>query len=138
MEERKFWDLENVTYCHATLTVRIAEMRQGEPDGCVGLPLLVTDESERITLHFDNVTEFRSCAEPCYRYEKDVTRLTAYLDERTGSQFLQTTCPYGGGAKDPARHFCVLTERIVIEVLANALPRIESSVRVTNPERCPS
>lgn len=138
MEERTFWDLESVTYLHPTLTVHIAKMHQGEPDGYVGLPLLVTDESEHITLHFDNVTEFRSCAEPCFQHEGDVTRLTPYLHECTSSEFSQTACPFGRGAKNPARHFFVFTERVVIEVLANAQPRIESSVRVTNPERCPS
>ena len=96
------------------------------PDGGIGLPLAVTDESEHVALHFDDVNEFRSRAEHCYRQEGDAAQLTPYLVECTNSKFLETVCAAGRGAKAPARHFCVLTERVVVEVLANAAQRVEA------------
>lgn len=125
MDERRFWDLVSMMYCNATLTIRIAEMRESAPDHLIGRPLQVTEGSEQLALHFDNVTEFRSCAEPCFQYDGKPRNLASYLFECTGSEFLKTVCPFGIGAKEPARHFCVLTEGVVIEVLTNEEPRIE-------------
>lgn len=120
-----YHEIIDIRYEDASLTVRIVELVDGEPDGGIGIPLVVGADSRRYTIHFKGVTEFRSKAEPCYDTDSERTDISEFLWEDHSSDYVDEACSFGEGAKDPARHFCVYTESVVVEVLSSHEPRIE-------------
>lgn len=56
--------------------------------------------------------------------------MTGFIFECLDSEYPSYVCPFGSGAKDPARHFCVFTESVVVEVLSSNEPRIEAESNV--------
>ena len=126
-QKHTFFELVDLRYSDANLTIRVAELVQGEPDGYIGTPLVISAQSRHFTVYFDDVTEFRSAAEPCFVPEGNRVELTDFVFECLGSQYVHHVCPFGAGAKDPARHFCVFTESVVVEVLSSHEPRIETA-----------
>lgn len=121
------FELVDLKYRDANPTVRVAELVAGEPDGYIGTPLVISAESRRFTVYFDGVTEFRSKGEPCFVAEGNRVDLSDFVFECLASAYVSHVCPFGAGAKDPARHFCVFTESVVVEVLSSNEPRIEAA-----------
>ena len=122
--ERRSFDLVDVTYRDQTLVVTVAELLRGEPDGWIGTPLSVQPSSERFELTFNWVTEFRSTAEPCYTTDGTDLVISEYLSECVESDYARQSCPFGGTPSGGARHFCVLTEFVIIEVLCLDSPTV--------------
>ncbi len=123
--KRTFFQLVNLAYANGNLTVRVAELVEGTPDGYIGTPLVVGASSQQFAVHFEQVSEFRSKAEPCFVVEGKHRDVTGFLFECVDSNYIGQVCPFGVGAKEPARHFGVFTESVVIEVLSSHEPRIE-------------
>lgn len=121
-----YFELIDLSYSGAELKLRIATLVTGKPDGYVGTPLVVGDESKEFTVKFHGVAEFRSTAEPCFVAEGTQKDITDFLFECVGSPYLEKACPFGVGASGPARHFCVFTESVVVEVLSKNEPSIEA------------
>ena len=119
-----YFQLLELSYHDAQLVVRLATLVEGQPDGYVGTPLVVGSNSKIFTVKFDGVAEFRSTAEPCFSIEGSRKDITEFLFECIGSQYVEKVCPFGVGAMSPARHFCVFTESVVIEVLTENEPEI--------------
>jgi len=124
-QKHTFFDLVDLKYSDANLIVRVAELVDGKPDGHIGIPLVISAQSRYFTVYFDGVTEFRSKAEPCFVEEGNRVDLSEFVSECLGSEYVGHACPFGAGAKDPVRHFCVFTESVVVEVLSSNEPRIE-------------
>ncbi len=122
----KFFDLVDVIYSNAVLTVRIAELVEGAPDGYIGTPLVIDSQSKQFKVSFDSVAEFRSSAEPCFSPEGIRRNMTDFLFECFESEYLSHTCPFGVVANENVRHFVVFTESVVLEVLCPNDPKIES------------
>jgi hypothetical protein len=120
-----YFELIELTYHSAQLVVRVANLVEGAPDGYIGTPLVIGSESKRYTVTFDGVADFRSTAEPCFSIEGSRKDITEFLFECIGSQYVEKICPFGVGATSAARHFCVFTESVVIEVLAENEPQIQ-------------
>lgn len=119
-----YFELLDMTYQAAQLVIRVANLVEGQPDGLIGLPLIISDESEIYKIEFSNIAEFRSTSEPCFSEEGEEKEITNFLSESIGSEYAKTVCVCGVGAREPARHFFVYTESVVIEVLANEEPVI--------------
>lgn len=122
---QRYFELVSMEYAAAALTVRLTELLEGDPDGYIGRPLVRRPNSRTFTVRFTNVTEFRSRAEPCYVLEGTRRIVTDYLCECVGSDYIHQVCPFGRGAKEPARHFVVFTEQVVIEALSSNEPTVE-------------
>ena len=127
MKKYTFFELVDLSYSDARLTVRVAKLVKGKPDGYIGTPLVIGPQSRHFIVYFDGVTEFRSKAEPCFVAEGDQVDLSDFVFECLGSEYVRQVCPFGSGAKEPARHFCVFTESVVVEVLTSNEPRIEAA-----------
>jgi hypothetical protein len=125
-KKRMYFELLDISYCKAQLKVRVANLVSGQPDGYIGTPLVIGNESRVFTIIFDGVSEFRSSAEPCFVAEGNQNDITDFLFECIGSQYSEHVCPFGVGAREPARHFCVFTESVVVEVLSKNEPKIEA------------
>ena len=126
-QKHTFFKLIDLSYSDANLTIRVAELVKGKPDGYIGTPLVISAQSRQFTVYFNGVTEFRSRAEPCFVAEGNQVDLSDFVFECLGSEYVSHVCPFGAGAKDPARHFCVFTEDVVVEVLSSNEPRIETA-----------
>jgi len=124
-QHRSYFDLVDIKFSHACLTVCVAELVEGAPDGYVGTPIVIGAQSRKFTVIFEGVTEFRSKAEPCFVAEGTQRDITSFVFECLGSEYLSHICPFGAGAKEPAKHFVVFTESVVVEVLSSNEPRIE-------------
>ena len=126
-KSHRFFDLLDIEYRDAILTIRVAELLEGEPDGYIGTPLVVKPSSEAFAICFKDVTEFRSRAEPCYTPDGKQRDITPFLCECLDSDYVRQVCPFGGGAKEPARHFAVYTESVVLEVLTSTEPQVSAN-----------
>lgn len=124
--EQRLWDLVELVFRDDTLLVTLGELIRGKPDGYIGSPLLMGQSSERIELSFEDVSEFRSVAEPCYKIDGARTDISEYLCECVESNYAKQSCTFGGGPGEHARHFCVLTESVIVEVLCSAPPIVGS------------
>lgn len=125
-----YFDLIKVLYEPGELTIEVAELVKGEPDGYIGIPLVVNATSRRWTIYFEHVAEFRSRAEPCFAAEGAQHDLTDFLFECVNSEYINQLCPCGVGAREPARHFGIYTESVVLEILASQEPKIEETTNM--------
>lgn len=82
-----YFDLIDLKYCEAILSVRIAELVLGEPDGCNGTPLVINETSKKFTVVFKDVSDFRSQAEPCFSCDGDPEKITDFLYECKKSKY---------------------------------------------------
>ncbi|KXB32424.1 hypothetical protein AT959_01680 [Dechloromonas denitrificans] len=121
----RYFDLIDIAYNKATLVVRVIELLEGNPDGYVGRPLTITEQSQTFRIEFDRVTEFRTNAEQCFTPEGTTRNITPFVFECVGSKYASQACPLGAGAGEAARHFVVFTESVVVEVLSLNEPTIE-------------
>ena len=120
-----YYELEELKYRDDTLSVTIVTLMRGEPDGAIGIPLVVGDQSNWYKIEFQGVTDFRSQAEPCFNYHGEERQLSDYLFECFKTEYLESACPFGAGAGlDPPRHYYVFTESVVINVLSMSEPII--------------
>jgi len=122
-----YFELIKIFYEPGQLTIEVAELVKGQPDEYIGIPLVIDARSRRWTLYFESVAEFRSRAEPCFAAEGTQHDLTEFLFECVNSDYINQVCPCGVGASEPARHFGVYTESVVLEILASQEPKIEES-----------
>lgn len=120
-----YFELLELSYRNAQLVVRVASLVEGVQDGYIGTPLVVGNDSKTYTVSFDDVAEFRSTAEPCFSLDGSRKDITNFLFECIDSKYVKKICPFGVGATSSARHFCVFTESVVIEVLAENEPQIQ-------------
>jgi len=123
----RFWQLLSLTYQEATLTICVASLHKGNPDGLVGVPLVLNEESKAFKISFEPTEEYRSKSEPCFTHEETDISITDYLFERPDSTYCKEACPFGAGSSltEAMRHFYVFTESAVIEVLCTNLPAVE-------------
>ncbi len=119
-----FYVLFDLNYSNANLIVRIIELVEGEPDANHGIPLIISPISRKYSIHFEQVSEFRSKSEPCFVGEGKHVDMTDFLREYTDSEYVKQICPFGIGAKEVARHFCIFTTSVVLEVLSEKAPQI--------------
>lgn len=125
-KKRVYFELLDISYSKAQLKIRVASLVEGLPDGLIGTPLIIANASKKFTVLFNGVSEFRSTAEPCFVAEGTQKDITDFLFECHGSQYREHVCPFGVGAREPARHFCVFTESVVVEVLSENEPTVEA------------
>jgi len=123
------FDLVDLRFQDAELTVRVVTLVEGPPDGFLGTPMVVGERSEFFTVVFPEVAEFRSTAEPCFVARGERTDLAEFLFECTGTDYPDRACPLGiAPSATRKRHYCLATESIVLEVLS-AVPPVVSRDR---------
>jgi hypothetical protein len=125
MSSKQFFQLIELSYQPARLIVRVAELVEGEPDGYIGTPLVVSATSKMHSILFEKVADFRSRAEPCFSFDGEHRDITGFAFECLDSSYIKESCPFGIGATRNVRHFGIFTESVVIEVLSSSHPRIE-------------
>jgi len=118
-----FYDLVEIIWKEATVSLKIAELLEGEPDGCVGLPLVIDERSKVFEVTLSNVYEFKSVSEPFFHLDGERQKVNNFVWEAIGSEYRKTAGFYGP-TPETARHFIIFTETLVFEVLSNTAPII--------------
>jgi len=123
--------LEKLELTAAGLILDVSKLLPGQPDGVIGVPLLVTEKSEHFRVHFQRVGAFRLVPEPFNqvsdRAEEHCDFLlqenaSDYLSEMTDAARFAAGIPSGG----TLLHFIVYTENHVVHVLTAQKPSITS------------
>ena len=107
-----------------TVTLKVAELVTGEPDGAIGLPLVIDDRSKIFEVTIFNVVEFKSVSEPFFHLDGERREINDFVWEAIGSEYKKTVGFYGGATEETTRHFIVFTETLVFEALSNTEPVI--------------
>lgn len=126
----RFHLLENIDYSDGILGIRLAELHEGKPDSLIGLPLHVTDSSEKYIVQFSEVGGFHVEVEPCNTLSRQAIRLSPFLFEERESKYLATSAecarmfaPDITKLEAPIiRHYVVYSEHFVIHVLCSSVP----------------
>jgi hypothetical protein len=118
-----FYDLVEFIWKEATVKLKVAELLEGEPDGCIGLPLVIDESSKVFEVTLSNVYEFKSVSEPFFHLDGKRQKINDFVWEVIGSEYRKTAGFYGS-KPETARHFIVFTETLVFEALSDTEPVI--------------
>jgi hypothetical protein len=131
MTESKFHIIDKLKFLPSTLLIQLTSLHTGQPNGLIGLPLTITDESSRYLVKFDHVGRFRVINEAFNQFTEPYERISYFLYRMINSQYLQE---YGETAKIFAHdvphdaiieHYVVYSEFYVVDVLSARPPTIE-------------
>lgn|SRR6185503_18017303 len=129
--ESKFHIINEIKFLPSALTIRLTSLHTGKPDGLIGLPLTVTNESSSYLVQFEHVGRFRVISEAYNEFKEPCEKITNFVYKMIDSKYLQE---YGGSAKIFAhdipheaeiKHYVVYSEFYVVDVLATESPTIE-------------
>ena len=130
----KFHILEDVRFSNGILSIEIADLNTGMPDGLVGLPLVVTEQSQRYLVQFPAIAGFRSVPEPLNGLSDSSKEVYPFLFLEMDSEYLRECANdakyfvYGSERpENPSiRHYVVYGENTVIHVLSATEPHVTS------------
>ncbi len=131
MTESKFHIIDELKFFPSTLLIQLTSLHTGKPDGLIGLPLTITDESARYLVEFEHVGRFRVINEAFNQFKEPYERITYFLYRMIDSQYLQE---YSETAKIFAHdvphdavieHYVVYSEFYVVDVLSAQPPSVE-------------
>src|SRR5688500_17882390 len=94
--ESKFHIIDDINFSPNTLRIYLTSLHTGKPDGYIGLPLTVTEESSRYLVEFEVVGRFQVINESFNEFEKPYEEITNFLFKMIDSKYLQQ---YGDSAK---------------------------------------
>jgi hypothetical protein len=61
---KMYYDVVEILWKDVNVTMTVAELVEGEPDGGIGLPLVIDERSKMFEVVLSNVVEFKSVSEP--------------------------------------------------------------------------
>src|SRR5688572_30807740 len=129
--ESKFHIINEIKFLPSVLTIQLTSLHSGEPDGLVGLPLTITNESSKYLVTFEKVGRFRVISEAFNEFREPYEEITTFVYRMIDSRYLQE---YGETAKTftydipqdaDIKHYAVYSEYYVVDVLAAQSPTIE-------------
>ena len=129
--ESKFHIINEIKFLPGSLTIQLTSLRNGVPDGLVGLPLTVTNESSRYLVTFEKVGRFRVISEVFNEFKEPYEEITNFVYRMIDSKYLQeyseTARIFAYDIPDDAdiKHYAVYSEYYVVDVLAAKSPTIE-------------
>ena len=128
--EEKYYSVEEVSFAKGILTVRVASLHTGQPDGLIGLPLTKTPESRSYLVTFKQVGRFRVLREPWNQLKDPFESLAKFVHRQLQSPYLAQNLesvtifnpdvPHGA----QVQHYVVYGENYVVDVLAADSPTI--------------
>ena len=130
--DSKFHIIDEIKFSPSALTIRLTALHNGKPDGLIGLPLTVTNESSRYLVKFEHVGRFRVISEAFNEFKEPYEEITNFVYRMINSQYLQD---YGETAKIFAfdvphdakiEHYAVYSEYYVVDILSASPPSVET------------
>jgi hypothetical protein len=130
--DSKFHIIDEINFLPSALTIRLTALHNGKPDGLIGLPLMVTNESSRYLVKFEHVGRFRVINEAWNEFKKPYEEITNFVYRMIDSQYLQK---YDETAKMFAfdvpydakiEHYVVYSENYVVDILSASPPTVET------------
>jgi len=129
--DSKFHVINEIKFLPSALTIRLTSLHEGEPDGAIGLPLMVTKESSQYLVKFEHVGRFRVINEAFNEFKEPYEEITNFVYRMIDSHYLQE---YGETAKTFAfdvphdakiNHYVVYSEYYVVDILSASPPSVE-------------
>ena len=114
----------------SSLSIQLTALHRGEPDGGIGIPLIVTKDSSKYLVNFERAGRFRVLSEAFNELKKPYEKInnflygmldSKYLREHESSAKIFTNIPFDAEIK----HYMVYSEFFVVDVLASEPPIIE-------------
>ena len=131
----EFHVIEHFRFADGVLSMQVAELLEGAPDGLIGLPLSVLPNSRWYAVRIGGVGHFNVSPEPMVVLSKAARRITNFLFEELGSPYL---VEWGWAAatfnltrpkpQEPhLRHYVVHAENFVLNVLSAHEPEVREA-----------
>jgi hypothetical protein len=118
-----YTEIIEIIWKNENMTLKVAELVEGEPNGYIGLPLVINEKSKIFEVTLSNVFEFKSVTEPFFCPDGEERKINDFVWEAIGSEYIKTAGFYGP-TPETARHFIIFSERIVFEALCETEPVI--------------
>ena len=120
-----YTDMIEIVWNRKDLTLKVAELVQGKPNGNIGIPLEINGNSRIFEVILTNVVEFKSVSEPFFHFNGEKRNINEFVWEAIGSEYINTAgCVGGGPGPEKAKHIVIFTESIVFEALCENEPLI--------------
>jgi hypothetical protein len=104
----KYYDLVELIWKDANVTLKVAEMVKGEPNGLIGLPLIVDERSTLFEVTFLGVVEFKSVLEAFFQRDGEIHEINDFVWEAANSEYRKTVSCFGPGiSMYTLKHLCL-------------------------------
>lgn len=119
---------KSILFADGELRIELVELHTGEPDGYVGLPLTITDNSKKLIVNFTQVGHFKTECETYSLLSRDAARVNSVTYEEKDSEYIRRHSESALFAISREtehvniKHYVVWSENYVTHVLAADKP----------------
>ena len=129
--ESKFHVIDEVNFSPNTLRIYLTSLHTGKPDGYIGLPLGVTEQSSHYLVEFEVVGRFQVVNEAFNDFKEPYEKISNFLFRIIDSEYLKAhgnSAKYflhGTDSKTIIEHYVIYSEAFVVDVLSGTPPTIK-------------